>query len=315
MQENMTKYALEVSRFGFRPRFKHEEGRSYNVSHDLSFSWRDLKTDGKGNVHKSPLLIRKPCFGRPEAFIRTFFGARTESIDADCNVRLEKCRCDVCPIFNACEMLCQERIDGAPTVKVAVDAWFDGTDHLAENGRFKSTSTIRLWSNALHAIRIHGGWTNINDVHVIQDKQRKHEVKKKVDREAKRSARRASNTARRGHPQAITSEFLSAVAAERDHRLRILQQSAGLAMAPRWISKLDQRGMRRTADVWEAQVTIAREGLPVTGRAVSEWLVLYGKVSPANPSSLTTTVHRDFDRIAKLEREIGGVAIWARFTP
>lgn len=315
MQVNMTKYALEVSRFGFMPRFKHEGGRGYNVSHDLSFSWQDLRSDGEGNVLVSPPLKRKPCFGRPEAFFRTYFGARTERIDTNCINQIEKNRCDVCPIFHACKALCDERIGSDPSVEEAFDAWIQGTGHLPKNGKFRSSSTLHLWSKVLHAIRSHGGWTNVNDLQVILHDQKQHEERNKKRRDSARAARRAKMLVRQGKRKAVTPAFLAAVAAERNRRLRVLHQIASLAGAHRWISKLTPDGMRRTADVWEAQTLFAREGLPVTGRAVAEWLVQYDKVRPANLSSLTTAVHRDFDRIAKLERVVGGAAVWTSFTP
>ena len=65
-----TDYARQVRRFGGVQPYVDEDGRRTNISHAVEFLSQDVKTDDAGNIIDMPLLTRKPCFGRPERFVR-----------------------------------------------------------------------------------------------------------------------------------------------------------------------------------------------------------------------------------------------------
>lgn len=312
----LTAYAKDVFRFGKSAKLFHPDDSEYYVCSKSVAAPHEIHSDGMGNVSDQPLIYRRPCFGRPEAFIRTAFDwPGKDYICKIAGIKPALNRCHRCPVRDACTDLCIERIESDATIDRALGAFFSIADGLPDRRKFKDRNAQRAWIGFLHAIREHGGWTNINDLRVVLHERDLHQARASKKRDSARAKRRNMRLARQGRSNPLTPTFVSAVAAERDRRLHVLQQCAVLPGAPRFISKLPPAGMRRTADVWEAQQLFTRQGLRVTGRAVAEWLVHNGKARPASLGSLTTSVLRDLTRIANLEREVTGTAIWTRFKP
>lgn len=311
---SLTAYAKDVSRLGGSARLTHPDGSACNVSHEDFAATHEIQTDGLGNVVEQPLIRRKPCFGRPESFIRRAFDKpRRDYVSKTLGVIPSLNRCHKCPVVEACTDLCIERIESDATIEQALDAFFAIADRHADNRKFKEPNAQRAWNTFLHSIRAHGGWTSINDLRVILDVREKHKERAKKRRESSKTARLKLKLARQGKPRLLTRAILSAIAVERDRRLVILDQVSASPKGPRWVSKLSKEGRCRVVNVWEARTILAREGGAVTGRAAAEWLIRAGKAPKISAASLTTAMLRDFERIQKLERELAGQAIWAEF--
>ena len=106
-------YVNGVRRFGSSGRLKDENGETFNISHRSDCRPADVQTDGRGNVTRSPLVWRKPCFGRPERYVRGHTSGRLWR-DESGQRHLSETTCDrcseLCPgVYEACGRVVNER--------------------------------------------------------------------------------------------------------------------------------------------------------------------------------------------------------------
>ena len=257
-------YAAEVFRFGGRNPRIDQGGRLTNLNHSVSFGPENMITDGVGHVIDHPLLPRKPCFGRPEAYLRYAVHDRKfreDGVGAKLSV---KNQCDRCPVILACEKLSLERLESCQLVEGAYQN-FDLLSDAVSHTPFLNSRTVRAWAHFLHALKGHGGWSSVNDARVSAA-----EITKKAERDAarRRSARKDRKkqaASRRGAPPpSLASQgFLSAVDSEFDRRLATLLDLNKMPTSPRWIIKLCDAGCTRTAEVWRAREVLIRTGQPI----------------------------------------------------
>lgn len=310
-------YVADVTRFGGDKPYKNDEGRRFNLKHHTAFEVLAVRTDGVGNIVEMPLLLDKPCFARPERYIR---GSHDEAIapftgrnNTD-GWRLT--RCQRCPVEEACSEVVRERIESCPTVSAAFEAWDDGTVGLSGDKPFEGR-TGRLWNAFLRAIVKHGGWKSTNDA-AVTDAKFAAALKLKAKKSADRKQRRAEASAKRkGISRSATPEFMAEVEAERIRRLGILLDLRGKPFAKAHlpiVSRLSPEGCRRTTDVWVVRAILSRYGRPLTGKIVAQYLKDHLGYT-VDLTSLTTWTYKDVERIAKLEGDIAGVTIWSRFDP
>ena len=308
----MPSYSSEVRRFGGPTPYVNCEGQKQNLDHSIKFSSEDLTTDGQGNVLDMPLLKRKPCFGRPERFVRGAWEQVPEWRNPSGQPNLRLTKCETCPVVFACSDVCMERIESNPKIERAAVAWFDATDGLADRNRFAGSRNTRLWESFLRAIILQGKWSNVNDARVSAS-----QVQKTQDRDEKRridaKKKRRANRLKAPRIQPSTPEFEDAVNAENDRRLAVLLDLRSQSDVPRWISKLTERGCEQTVAVWRSQTTLVRAGHKATGEAIADWLLRHGQGQYAKSASLRTAVYRCLERVKKLEDTRAGNPIWAKF--
>lgn len=308
-------YTKDVLRFGSIKPFVDEDGRKFNLSHNDNIDPNSLVTDRLGNVLFISLIRRKPCFGRPERFVRGHsLGAAW--LDDQKNEHFNQSRCDGClgrsrGTYDACSSLINERVDTAPPIKAALDVWFEASDGLTGERCFTQMNA-KPWQKFLRSIIDHGGWTNVNDdavkLHAIQAE--KNEKTKR--NHAQRAVRAKKRAARQGAAIPNTTEYLDELRLERDRRAVHLKKLGQSSAAPRWLAKLTDEGCERMADVWQARETITRLQGKCTGTAIASYLALSRS---CNVASLTTRVYEDLKRIAKLESNSAASPVWAPWLP
>ena len=262
-----------------------------------------------------PLLLRKPCFGRPERFVR---GALERGVPfGDCDERGEQARgktqCERCPVFPACSDVSWERIDSAPDAKAALETWDQSCldENLAAGDPRRFYQKLgKLWNAFLDAIVAHGGWSNQNDDSVKLFAAQEAERKRKTRNEQAKSRRKRDAARRRGIPQQMTGEYFSSLQGERDRRAEQLKNLRSDPNADPRLTKLPDQSCERIADVWEARHRLARAGERVTGKAIAQDMMRCQKDYGLGLPSLTSRVYEDLRRIDWLEEDHGQGALW-----
>lgn len=314
-------YVEEVRRFG-GPSPYEVEGRRANLSHQISFDAEEVITDGVGNIIRMPLLLRKPCFGRPERWFRALPDWRRQALlDASRTKELGlvvpgTTPCDRCPVADACAAVVSERLESAPLVDAALERWLTFADQLEGERRFARGAPKSAWEAVLAAIIDHGGWTNVNDLQVPAALQVREEERKIARRTAAKKAR--LKIRRRPINQQLPPFDLrlhSVIQAERDRRLAILMELKDYKDSPAYITRLDDAGCRRTADVWMGRTIIECHSGEARPQEIARWLAANSLNGRLMGQSLSTTVHRTLARIMKLEDEIDSHRIWKKFCP
>ncbi len=92
-----------------------------NLNHQTSFGPDDVQTDGLGNITLMPLLHRKPCFGRPEVYLRQHGRKKTIKVYGR-DREVAASRCGSCLIAAACKKVVFERIKSDTNIRAAVRA-------------------------------------------------------------------------------------------------------------------------------------------------------------------------------------------------
>lgn len=314
-----TDYARQVRRFGGVQPYVDEDGRRTNISHAVEFLSQDVKTDDAGNIIDMPLLTRKPCFGRPERFVRGALelGRPYGDMDSYGKQLRSETRCDRCPVFAACMDVACERIESCASVSKRFHDWFDATEAADVQGKILGPyrgKPGKLWNRFLDAIVDHGGWTSVNDANVAlyqQEKAKKDRAKANATRKAARTRQKAL---RKGTGKAITKNFLVALQSERDRRAAELQRSRVSTAAPHWLKKMSVEGCERLCDVWHVTELLKRAGKKLTGENVAKIMIAQGNNYGLSQASLRTRVLQDRrERIAKLEDDRGGAPLWDRW--
>jgi hypothetical protein len=291
-----------------------DSGVKFNLKHDASFDESAVSTDGIGNITDMPLLRDKPCFGRPERFVRgSYDSALAPFTGRNRTAEWRHSRCQRCPVMRACSGVVAERIETAPQVNTAFLAFAEATDGLMESAMFDRGIGKRRWIAFQLAIEKHGGWVSVNDERVAADDVRREQQRKNDDAATKRAKRAQVRAARLGKAQVMTPEFRAAAEVERDRRRDVLIRLRQQPVAPRWITRMPPESCERTADVWFARTMLKRAGEKITGKAVAAWLATQGRDQCMNPASLVARFYEDSARIEKLESDEAGAPIWKLF--
>lgn len=311
--DTINSYVKDVFRFGGDQPYRDEDGNRFNLKHDTAFDAHEVTTDGNGNIVSMPLLLDKPCFARPERYIRGSHDEATPPFTGrNSTDRWRLSRCQRCPVEEGCAKVVLERIESSIAISTAFADW----DDQASDKPFERRAG-KLWRAFLRAIVQHGGWKSTNDEAVadaLLSKALDNKAKRKADRQRLAAEARSK---RQGQSRTITAEFLDEVEAERRRRADIL---LGLRTKPLalkhlpTISRLSPAGCERTADVWAASAIIERSEPPITGNKIAQYLIDHCGYS-IKLESLTTWVYKDLERIRRLEGDIAGTTFWSRFTP
>lgn len=312
-------YVKDVRSFAAAGRLTLESGRKNN-SHEEDFPAKDFRTDGKGNIEKSPLVYRKRCVGRVERKLRGEYGRRVW-VRTNGERGLGDTACDTCAIrspgiYEACGDIVAERIESSPAIEAAFEAWTDACGE--ESGpRCFTGSRGKLWHALLQTIIDHGGWTNVNDDQVKLEALRLQQRARDKRNAAARDRRRRDRDARRGTPKPITPAYLQALNSERDRRAASIKRlgclSGQTARDMLWLKNLPDYSCERIADVWRSRELLSRGGHKTVGKSIAEQMIRDGRSYGLELPSLTTRVYDDLKRIAKLEKDSADEPIWARW--
>lgn len=260
-----------------------------------------------------PLLKRKPCFGRPERWLRGMLETKSYRQSAD-TIGYSRTRCDQCQLkspdtFAACASLATERIDTAPAIKRAVDEWADTAEHRKDDrdpDPYKDAFGGR-WERVLRVIRQHNGWTNTNDdVAAGAERAKQDEAKDRKNgsrREARREHRERFKDAMVNAPS-----FRLALNSDAAYRRKCLDDARRANGAERWLAKLPDESCAFIMDVWKEREVLLALGEKPTAKAIATRLA--GE-SDKTFATLTRRVGEAIKRIGKLEDAPDkGVPIW-----
>jgi hypothetical protein len=311
-------YVKDVRRFAAAGRLKDEDGEDFNVSHGHDIDPAAVDTDGRGNVIGSPLVWQKECYGRLERYVRAHIGFRSWH-DDNGDLRPNETPCDRCAqrspgIYKTCGDIVSERARSNAAIEASFDAWMAACGDDFGPGCFTGRRA-HLWDAFLQSIIDHGGWTNVNDDQVKLEALRQREDARRKRNAATRKSRKRQRDRRRGTTSVITQPELQALQIERDRRAAKLKSLRNLSgRTPRamlWLTNLPDSTCDRTADVWWARELLSRHEHKVTGKAIAEQLIGQGCNYGLGIGSLTSRVHEDLRRIAKLEDDRAGAPLWA----
>lgn len=311
-------YTKDVRRFGSSAPFRDENGKSFNLSHDDNIDACLIKTDGKGNVDRVPLVCRKPCFGRPERYARGSMGGKPWR-DESGERRPGRTTCDTCRerspgTYESCSVIADERINSSSAIRAAFDSWLETCTDFGPACFVGARMT--LWHSFLQTIIDHGGWFSVNDDQVKLEAlrlKRERIDRRKASRQARSRQRRA---ARFGTETPITQDYLDKLQAEQDRRSAHLKSLGALSGRTKqdmlWLKMLDDSGCDRIAEVWKTRELILRMAREPTGQAIAENMVASGRWHLKLPS-LRARVYEDLKRIAKLEDDPAGAPLWPKW--
>ena len=310
-------YVKDVRRFASSGRLRDEEGQPRNLSHDQDINWREVVTDGLGNVIRSPLIFGKLCIGRPERRARGHRSGRTWTDERGLHRSETYCdRCaDLSPgIYRACGVVVDERINSNPSIASSFDAWLTASGSHSGPRCFTRVPGER-WKVFVQAIIDHGGWTNTNDDQVKLEALRLKEEKRQKRNATAKAARTRKRDARRGARHNNPLMYIRALETERDNLADIIKGLRTLSgRCPQdmlWLKNLRDENCERIADVWFSRQLLSHTGHKLTGRAIAEDMVRRGRSYGLSVISLTTRVYDDLKRIAKFEDATAGPPIWA----
>lgn len=314
----MNNYIASLYKMGSLDAYSRSDGSNVYLRHSTVFTSDDVKTDGKGNVIDMPLLENKPCFGRPERYIRQssldikFFRSSEGGI-VPCETRC--CRCDR-RVQNACEDLVFERLESDTIIGKAID------DFLYSIGKFPDRvwthKNRKLWRKFLDAVRDHGGWSNVNDERIPLAKLERRILQVKKRRESaalkRRSKRLSGNNPLSIRGQIRRTSFLDQLDMEAQRRLEILLRLRDWSSSPLKLKRLPEERCRMTVEVWK-QIEYAKFcRVRLTGKDIACRLLRHGAYA-GQPASMAARVSEARQRIQWLEDDRSGSAVWMKFNP
>jgi hypothetical protein len=314
-----TCYISEVPKFGGRERLTNSQGRTFNISNADDFPSSEVVTDVFGNITKMPLLWRKPCFARPERYIRGNLPNTFKASDGE--QRWSKTSCNGCykntlGVFEACGMIVSQRVSAVASISTAFDEWIEACEGFFGRDCYR-LSVGRLWQSFLQAIIDSGGWTSVNDDQVTIESLRIHDQKKKDRARQTKVHRVRLRAARKGVPFHMSSEWLAQLQTARDARavrlkdLRCLSGRTTRDML--WLKNLPDDTCDRIADVWQHREYLLRCGAAASPLQIVERLTGDPKYTAMKLSSLRTRVYEDIRRLKKLEADLSGSPLWPQW--
>lgn len=278
-------YAEEAARF-----YKSKKNRQ------CQFGYDQVITDGRGNILSRP-LVRSPkleCFGIPHDY---HLGISDRPVVWNSNgIRNERPRgCAGCPVRPACGFVVLERTNSLPALASALSSWESTTARMGVKERYAHPT----WTEFALLCRQHH-WTDHHD-ELLAEYKRKQADKKQADRKKARKDRKKSKL--------LDPALVQAIQAERDRRAVQLKSLRLEPSAPRYVTKLDDAGCDRTADVWAEREIRERTRQPARCRAIADAMLHSPAYKHQKLPSLATRVSEAFRRIEQLERE----GIWSGF--
>lgn len=283
------------------------------VSHKDAFGPADLTTDGRGNILSIPLYRNKPCFGRPETYIRHGKGTAVRRFHGKLNVVQN--RCGKCPLNAACKTVARERIKSDPAIESALTAWHAAYSKNPGASRFTGPLYGRLWQAVMQAIVDHGGWGNANDAFLQQEyaNATRLSLEKKAKRQREyRESLREKLKIQNVLPQISDLKSLLRTRLEREKNLIMSHRIKG---SPKCVSKILLKDIsataKLTADVWLARHLLNEKGDSISPSRIAKFLIEYGRGDGRSYDVLRSRIKTDLARVDVLQ----STGVWKIYRP
>ena len=272
---------------------------------------KDIQTDGRGNIVNMPLLIGKPCFAIPTAYLRERCAPPILV-----NKRFfPSSKCDKCKVRPGCHNVVVERAKIVDCLTGSLLSplreWSDAGG-VALYGFDKALERLgpKAWQRIGHAFQ-KISFVSSNDVAVNQfwDSEKERFAKLRKSAEVKR----LQQDWREG--RSLTG-LITGLHQGRDDRLTILLSILTVGPKPNYLARVYEDAGERIAAAWWAREFAKLTGGKENPNNIANILIGENMNLGISQSSLRSTVKQDLYRIKKLEavaKYNGGVAIWPKF--
>lgn len=247
-----------------------------------------------GNITRAKPLIGRPCFGIATALLR--YEHATRFVKGRGVVPTG--RCSNCKAKEACRWVVNARLRSHPDLERAWTAWLQaGGAHAFSMPHFKKSHAYRCWMALYRALAQHP-FTSVNDEHVAEAYLQQDRDRREKERLRKAKARRAAR--RTGEIDEHDEKLLKDA---RKRRGSVFVEAKQSDDCPKEIKRVPGTSLVELLDVWLArEILRARRVKPSLGN-IARLLVDQGKSDkPKADAALETRVHRDLNRIRKLEK-------------
>lgn len=286
-----------------------------NLKHADIIDPNEVELDEVGNILDMPLLRRKPCFGRPETFLR--HGDRVRRVPNKWGKLVDSMshQCGACPqlTWQSCAKVVMKRVVGNPGIHEALRAWQSDCDLRHSGDRIYVEESGRLWGAFKQAIVDRGPFTNSNDEVLLERAAadaRAQKAKWRISKAAQREKARRKQRADRMLP---SRQFILNAVGERNERENALYAVLGMPGQHKSRSMVPEAHRAATAAI-TANAWLIREILIESNRyagsgTVARYMVQLGLNGSKRLAPLKARMQSDLNRGYHCEQD----GIWSRF--
>lgn len=250
----------------------------------------------RGNITRMPLLVGRPCFGIPTAFLR--YRRHTRFVKGRGHIPAG--RCTRCNAFEACHRVVETRLRAHPAIDEAWGEWlrYDGPGAFLRPD-FKGSHVRTLWAYLYRALDAHP-FTSSNDAAVAAEYVRRDTEEREKDRKRKASARREA----RRHGVLDASDLARLEQAVKDRRGRLSTASMHPDTPP-VLEQVPQASIEDLLEVWLGREVLGRQRLKPNAPGIARWIVATGRRNGSkNHAALSSRVAKDLKRIEVFEQTL-----------
>lgn len=284
------------------------------LSHKVRFGAADVLTDGVGNILALPLLLKKPCFGRPETFFRHGAMVQIQTVRGRV-IESTSHQCGRCPVRYACQFVCKERVLSDPNMTAALRAWKHHSESMSPGKFIYTGSAGFFWTDFKRAVAGRGRFSSSNDEAIREHERAAVDAVRMKATDRKRASRERLRREKAKDHEIPSPQYLLNAERERDDRADILFSIAGDPKMPPCVSKIPSAHARRTAeitaDAWLMQTIDNAMGFRSGYGTLARKMFQDGRGEGLSMASLKARMFKDLCRVAELEQS----GVWSRFDP
>ena len=271
----------------------------------------DIQTDGRGNIVNMPLLIGKPCFAIPTAYLRE----RCAPPILVNKRHFPSSKCHKCKVRPGCHKVVVERAKYVDCLTGSLlpplREWSDAGG-VALYGFDKALERLgpKAWQRIGHAFQ-KVTFLSSNDVAVIQfwdsEKERFAKLRKSAEVKSLQQDWREGRS---------LTGLITGLHQGREERLTILLSILTVGPKPKYLARVFRVAAERIAAAWWGREFAKFTGGKENPNNIANILIAENMNLGISQSSLRSTVKHDLYRIEKLEtvaKYNGGTAIWPKF--
>lgn len=248
----------------------------------------------QGNITTMSLLVGRPCFGIPTAFLRY----KDEMKLVKGRGMQPASRCGTCKLRDQCDRVVRNRVLASPGLKTAYDEWL-----LAEGPasfgklNWQGSSAHRAWGRLCRAA-LDAPFTSSNDNEVVAHYRALDEARLATDRlrqQRSRERKRRGGTLDGGH------FFDIQVAAA--YRMEDLVEAVTDDASPNSVRQLPAKSLIEMMEVWVCREFLVAAKSKATAPAIARMIVSLGwSNESATFAALSTRIAKDLARIGRFEK-------------